>query len=76
MFVGKQADAAAIEGIREKLGLDDPILVQLFEFFKGIFVGRDYAGGGDITHCSAPCFGYSFRTEQAIWPRSDRPPAR
>ncbi|GAA2099830.1 ABC transporter permease [Streptomyces albiaxialis] len=68
MFVGKQADKEAIEGVRQKLQLDEPILVQLFEFFKGIFVGRDYTGGGDTTHCSAPCFGYSFRTEQEIWP--------
>ena len=68
MFVGKQADAAALEGIREKLGLGDPILVQLFEFFKGILVGRDYTSAGDAIHCSAPCFGYSFKTEQAIWP--------
>ncbi|MEV6314617.1 ABC transporter permease [Streptomyces sp. NPDC051776] len=68
MYVGKQSDAAALEGIREKLGLGDPILVQLFEFFKGILVGRDYTGGGDTIHCSAPCFGYSFKTEQAIWP--------
>jgi peptide/nickel transport system permease protein len=68
MFVGKQADAAALDGIREKLGLDDPIVVQLFEFFKGILVGRDYVSAGDTIHCSAPCFGYSFKTEQAIWP--------
>lgn len=68
MYVGKASDKAALEGIREKLSLDDPILVQLFEFFKGIFVGRDYTGGGDTLHCSAPCFGYSFKTEQAIWP--------
>jgi peptide/nickel transport system permease protein len=69
MYVGKQSDAAALEGIREKLGLADPILVQLFEFFKGILMGRDYTGGGDTQHCSAPCFGYSFKTEQAIWPQ-------
>jgi peptide/nickel transport system permease protein len=68
MFVGKQADAEALEGIRQKLGLDDPILVQLFDFFKGILVGRDYVSAGDTLHCSAPCFGYSFKTEQAVWP--------
>ncbi|MEV5318884.1 ABC transporter permease [Streptomyces sp. NPDC052687] len=67
-FVGKQADPAAVEGVREKLGLGDPIYSQVWEFFKGIFVGRTYAGGGDITQCAAPCFGYSFRSEQAIWP--------
>ncbi|MET8829626.1 ABC transporter permease [Streptomyces sp. NPDC004610] len=67
-FVGKQADPAAVEAVRTKLGLSEPIYVQVWEFFKGIFTGRTYASGGDVTHCSAPCFGYSFRSEQAIWP--------
>ncbi|MER5596066.1 ABC transporter permease [Streptomyces adustus] len=67
-FVGKQADPAAVEAVRVKLGLDDPIYLQVWEFFKGIFTGRTYAAGGDVTHCAAPCFGYSFRSEQAVWP--------
>ncbi|MFI8207113.1 ABC transporter permease [Streptomyces sp. NPDC085937] len=67
-FVGKQADPAAVEGVRQKLGLDEPIFIQAWEFFKGIFAGRTYSGGGDVTHCAAPCFGYSFRSEQAVWP--------
>ncbi len=68
MFIGKQADPGAVEGVREKLGLGDPILVQFWNFISGIFVGRDYTGGGSSFHCDAPCFGYSFRTEQEIWP--------
>jgi peptide/nickel transport system permease protein len=67
-FVGKQADPAAVEAVRQKLGLSDPIYAQVWHFFKGIFVGRTYSGGGDVTHCAAPCFGYSFRSEQAVWP--------
>jgi peptide/nickel transport system permease protein len=67
-FVGKQADPASVEAVRQKLGLGDPIYVQVWEFFKGIFVGRTYSGGGDVTECAAPCFGYSFRSEQAVWP--------
>ncbi|MFJ4685606.1 ABC transporter permease [Streptomyces sp. NPDC091377] len=67
-FVGKQADPAAVEAVRTKLGLSEPVYVQVWEFFKGIFAGRTYAAGGDVTQCSAPCFGYSFRSEQAIWP--------
>lgn len=67
-FVGKQADPAAVEGVRQKLGLDTPIYAQVWEFFKGIFAGRTYTGGGDTIHCAAPCFGYSFRSEQAVWP--------
>ncbi|MEU0599235.1 ABC transporter permease [Streptomyces sp. NPDC006393] len=67
-FVGKQADPAAVAGVREKLGLADPIYFQVWEFFKGIFAGRTYSGGGDVVHCPAPCFGYSFKSEQAVWP--------
>ncbi|WP_329138412.1 ABC transporter permease [Streptomyces sp. NBC_00670] len=67
-FVGKQADPASVEAVREKLGLADPIYSQVWEFFKGIFVGRTYSGGGDVTNCAAPCFGYSFRSEQSVWP--------
>ncbi|GAA3375946.1 ABC transporter permease [Streptomyces sannanensis] len=68
MFVGKQADPAAIEGIRQKLGLDEPILVQFWHFVVGVVAGRDYSSGGETIHCAAPCFGYSFRTEQDVWP--------
>ncbi|EPH44123.1 ABC transporter permease [Streptomyces aurantiacus] len=67
-FVGKQADPGAVAAVREKLGLSDPIYVQVWEFFKGVFAGRTYAAGGEVTHCAAPCFGYSFRSEQAVWP--------
>ncbi|MDT3396962.1 ABC transporter permease [Streptomyces sp. B1866] len=75
MYVGRQADARAIEAVRQKLGLDDPILVQFWHFLCGLFAGRDYTGGGDTVHCSAPCFGYSFVHEQPIWPElTDRLP--
>ncbi|MFF0970123.1 ABC transporter permease [Streptomyces sp. NPDC003703] len=67
-FVGKQADPAAVEGVRQKLDLGAPVYTQVWHFFQGIFAGRTYVGGGDVTHCSAPCFGYSFKSEQAIWP--------
>lgn len=67
-FVGKQTDPASIEGIRKKMGLDDPVLVQYVKFVWGLLAGRDYANGTDVTHCAAPCFGYSFKTEQEVWP--------
>ncbi|MEU9251145.1 ABC transporter permease [Streptomyces sp. NPDC048270] len=67
-FVGKQSDPAAIEGIRQKMGLDDPILVQFGKFVVGLVAGRTYANGSDVTQCAAPCFGYSFKTEQEVWP--------
>ncbi|MFF3211638.1 ABC transporter permease [Streptomyces sp. NPDC002886] len=67
-FVGKQSDPAAIEGIRQKMGLADPILVQFGKFVVGLVAGRTYANGNDVTHCAAPCFGYSFKSEQEVWP--------
>jgi peptide/nickel transport system permease protein len=68
LYTGKTADAAALEGIRAKLGLGDPIYLQYWHFIQGVFVGRDYHSGPDVTHCSAPCFGYSFRNDQEVWP--------
>jgi peptide/nickel transport system permease protein len=68
LYIGKQADAASVAGIRVKLGLNDPILVQYGKFVKGLVAGRDYANGPDIQHCPAPCLGYSFKTNQEVWP--------
>src|SRR5262245_49952222 len=68
MYAGKVTSPEAVEGIRIKMGFDKPVWEQYFLFMKGIVVGRDFANGPDIDHCSAPCFGYSFRTNQAVWP--------
>lgn len=68
LYIGKTADAVALEGIRTKLGLDDPVMVQYGKFLKGLAVGRDYSNGNDVTHCDAPCMGYSFKTEQEVTP--------
>jgi peptide/nickel transport system permease protein len=68
LYIGKTADAVSLEGIRTKLNLDDPIIVQYGKFLKGLVVGRDYANGNDVTHCPAPCMGYSFKTEQEVTP--------
>ena len=63
LYVGKQADPVALAGIRAKFGFDEPLIVQYGRFLKGIVAGRDYVSGSDITHCAAPCLGYSFKTK-------------
>ncbi|WP_436525617.1 ABC transporter permease [Actinoplanes sp. HUAS TT8] len=68
LYIGKTSDAVSIEGIRVKMGLNDPVLVQYGKFLKGIVAGRDYANGPDVQHCPAPCLGYSFKTEQEVTP--------
>jgi peptide/nickel transport system permease protein len=35
---------------------------------KGLVAGRDYTNGPDVTNCPAPCLGYSFKTNQEVWP--------
>jgi peptide/nickel transport system permease protein len=68
LYVGKTATPRDVEATRIKLGLDKPVPVQYARFVKGLFVGRDFDNGPDITHCSAPCFGYSFKNDQEVWP--------
>ncbi|GGQ55744.1 MULTISPECIES: ABC transporter permease [Kitasatospora] len=68
LYVGKIADKVAVEGIRHKMGLDKSIVEQFWLFLKGIVVGRSYNAGTDVTHCYAPCLGYSFKTEREVWP--------
>jgi peptide/nickel transport system permease protein len=68
LYVGKTATPRDVAATRVKLGLDKPVPVQYARFLKGIVVGRDFDNGPDVTHCSAPCFGYSFKNDQPVWP--------
>ncbi|WP_260439886.1 ABC transporter permease [Humibacillus xanthopallidus] len=55
-----------LEQITKSLGLDKPLSQQFLEYFKGLFVGRDFTYAGDTVHCGAPCLGYSFSTRQSV----------
>ncbi|MFB6780068.1 ABC transporter permease [Streptomyces sp. NPDC056352] len=68
LYAGRETNKTAIEGIRKKMGLDKPVTTQYGLFLKGIVAGRDYDQGSQVTHCPAPCFGYSFKNEQPVWP--------
>jgi peptide/nickel transport system permease protein len=63
---GKSCTPAIIEDNRERLGLDQPVPVQYWEFVKGIFVGRTYGSGTAAFECEAPCLGYSFRRGEEV----------
>jgi len=67
-YVGRAATPETVNLIAQKLGFYDPIWVQYGRWVKGIFVGADYDIGSGISHCPAPCFGYSFVTRQPVWP--------
>ena len=75
-YVGKAPTQEAIKATKERLGLDDPILVQYGSYVKGIVAGRDYKAGPVTDHCPAPCLGYSFRNSQPVLQTlTDRAPA-
>jgi peptide/nickel transport system permease protein len=66
------SDPNILQSIRERMGLNQPILEQYWNFMRGIFVGRKMPDG---QNCPAPCFGYSFADSQMIWPElKDRYP--
>ncbi|MFD6420008.1 ABC transporter permease [Streptomyces sp. NPDC060194] len=60
---GKNCTPDALEVIRQNLGIDDPVIVQYWNFASGVFLGRDFSVG----HCPAPCLGISFNDQQLIW---------
>ena len=72
---GKNCTPQGISTNRHYLGWDKPIYTQYSEFVKGLFVGRDFpdnaalkkANPSAITHCAAPCLGYSPLRNSLIW---------
>jgi peptide/nickel transport system permease protein len=74
-YVGRAATPETIHQVAEKLGFLDPLYVQYWHWLTAIFVGTDYDYGAGVEHCAAPCFGYSFLTQQPVWPELlDRAP--
>ncbi|MFV0127999.1 ABC transporter permease [Streptomyces sp. HMX112] len=60
---GKNCTPDALAVIHKNLGLDQPVVVQFWNYMVGIFAGRDFSVG----HCDAPCFGVSFNNQQMVW---------
>src|SRR6266516_2803004 len=67
-YVGRNPTPAAIHALEEKLGFDQPLIIQYGRFVRGIVFGAHYDAGTDKTYCPPPCFGYSFRNQQPVWP--------
>jgi len=67
-YVGRDPSPAAVAAVTAKLHLDEPIYQQYGRFVKGLVVGETYQFGPEKEHCPAPCFGYSFKNHQAVWP--------
>ncbi|WP_020660003.1 ABC transporter permease [Amycolatopsis benzoatilytica] len=67
-YVGKTAGPQQIHEMAQKLGFTDPLWVQYGRFAKGLVAGSDYSTGPVTVHCPAPCFGYSFITQNPVLP--------
>jgi len=67
-YVGRSASTETIQLTAERLGFNDPIWVQYGRWAKGVVVGADYNTGSEVVRCPAPCLGYSFVTDQPVWP--------
>ena len=67
-YVGRAATPETVALVTERLGFNDPVVVQYGRFLKGIFVGSEYDYGAGVEQCPAPCFGYSFISGQPVWP--------
>ena len=68
-YVGRNPTHSAIVQMEAKLGLNEPLQVQYWRFLSGIVVGAHYNAGPSVTYCPPPCFGYSFRSQQPVWPQ-------
>ncbi|MCG5214931.1 ABC transporter permease [Streptosporangium sp. KLBMP 9127] len=67
-YVGRAATPETVQLIAERLGFNDPVVVQYARFAKGIVVGAEYDYGTGVEHCPVPCLGYSFLNQQPVWP--------
>lgn len=69
-YVGKQPPAKGSVQYNLMLhayGFDKSIPMQYLTWLKHIFTGQDVTDGtSGITHCPAPCLGYSFRLNTSV----------
>jgi peptide/nickel transport system permease protein len=67
-YVGRNPTRQAVLAVETKLGLNEPLWVQYGRFLRGLVFGAHYNAGTSTTYCPPPCFGYSFKYGQPVWP--------
>jgi peptide/nickel transport system permease protein len=67
-YVGRNPIPSQIHAMEIRLGLNEPLPVQYGRFLKGLVFGETYTVGPSRTYCPPPCFGYSWRNQQPVWP--------
>src|SRR6266480_2932397 len=68
-YVGRNPTRAAVLQVEHQLGLNQPLYVQYWHYPMAIPFGEHYSAGPNTVYCPPPCFGYSFRSQQPVWPQ-------
>jgi len=68
-YVGRNPTRPAVLAVERQLGLDAPVYLQYGRFLRGIVFGAHYNAGPTRAYCPPPCFGYSFKNQQPVWPQ-------
>jgi peptide/nickel transport system permease protein len=67
-YVGRNPTRAAVLQVEQQLGLNQPIYLQYWHYLSAIVAGEHYRSGAQSVYCPPPCFGYSFKNQQPVWP--------
>lgn len=62
----KNCNPERLERVRQELGLRDPLITQYAGYMKGIVTGRDL-GSAQGGRCDAPCLGWSYVSNEAVF---------
>jgi len=68
-YVGRNPTRAAVLQMEAQLGLNRPVYLQYWHYLSAIFVGEHFGTGTGSAYCPPPCFGYSFKNQQPVWPQ-------
>jgi peptide/nickel transport system permease protein len=67
-YVGRNPTRSAVLQMEAQLGLDKPVYLQYWHYLRAIVAGEHYETGVSSAYCPPPCFGYSFKNQQPVWP--------
>ncbi|GAA2287711.1 ABC transporter permease [Streptomyces hawaiiensis] len=63
---GPRCSPEQVHQVARQLDLDDPLFVRYGHFLRGLVAGQDYSTGTSVQHCSAPCLGLSYQSDQQV----------
>ncbi|PTH87754.1 ABC transporter permease [Streptomyces sp. A244] len=63
---GPRCSPEQVHQVAGQLNLDDPLFVRYGHFLQGFVAGQDYSTGTSVQHCSAPCLGLSYQSDQQV----------